>query len=346
MTDSSLIQLSQSWQSFDLANSTRPTIAQTLQQQAAAKEASVAARKSLQETVKSFKKAVKSLADESKGNPLADAVLQNAKTATKAFQEEIDNLTRRCKAAESAYVSLGQPLLELEDPCVVVPAGVQAWKDKVAQLEKELTDAQKKSAVATSASSSLSRKDHEELVSLRKEVAEYEVEFRSLKNQDITIRKLETRIEELQRHQAVQLEEHIQKEHDKVAAEHEQRSLQAVQEKEALQRQLDAVQVQLQAERAGREATQEHYLEADQDGLRRQAAWDAQRSILLADSERLREQCQVATRERDELRLKVSAMQGTSGGMSAPASGNSAKLEEFIMERTAYEAEVIGFFRC
>ena len=36
--------------------------------------------------------------------------------------------------------------------------------------------------------------EREELIRLRREVAEYEVEFRGLKNQDITIRKLESEL--------------------------------------------------------------------------------------------------------------------------------------------------------
>jgi len=38
----------------------------------------------------------------------------------------------------------------------------------------------------------LSLAEREELIRLRSEVSEYEVEFRGLKNQDITIRKLES----------------------------------------------------------------------------------------------------------------------------------------------------------
>ena len=40
----------------------------------------------------------------------------------------------------------------------------------------------------------LSLAEREELIRLRSEVAEYEVEFRGLKNQDITIRKLESEL--------------------------------------------------------------------------------------------------------------------------------------------------------
>ena len=45
-----------------------------------------------------------------------------------------------------------------------------------------------------SGGSAFSLAEREELIRLRREVAEYEVEFRGLKNQDITIRKLESEL--------------------------------------------------------------------------------------------------------------------------------------------------------
>lgn len=59
-----------------------------------------------------------------------------------------------------------------------------------------------------SSGGALSLAEREELIRLRSEVAEYEVEFRGLKNQDITIRKLEAKIAELEENR----EEEIQKE--------------------------------------------------------------------------------------------------------------------------------------
>lgn len=43
----------------------------------------------------------------------------------------------------------------------------------------------------------MSKDEKEELIELRREIAEYEVEFKTLKNQDITIKKLNAKIEEL-----------------------------------------------------------------------------------------------------------------------------------------------------
>ena len=56
------------------------------------------------------------------------------------------------------------------------------------QLKKNQKQQQQQSSAEAG-----SKGEREELIQLRKEVAEYEVEFRSLKNQDITIRKLEAK---------------------------------------------------------------------------------------------------------------------------------------------------------
>ncbi len=55
----------------------------------------------------------------------------------------------------------------------------------------------------------LSLAEREELIRLRSEVAEYEVEFRGLKNQDITIRKLESKIVELEENRAEEIQREL-----------------------------------------------------------------------------------------------------------------------------------------
>ncbi len=111
------------------------------------------------------------------------------------------------------------------------------------------------------------------------------------------------------------------------------------------------MELQLRAERAGREASANQLLKAE-DGLgEREAAWEAQRQILVQDAERLREELSEVGRERDNWRLKIEAMgkspiSGSSSyvvGDSAPPSSGAvlgSKLAEYLSERKAYEAEI------
>lgn len=85
-----------------------------------------------------------------------------------------------------------------------------------------------------------------------------------------------------------------------------------------------------------------------EDGLgEREAAWEAQRQILVQDGERLREELAEVGRERDGLRLKHGAlvkMGDEDEGVSSKAPSSAGlKLAEYMSERKAYEAEVSYF---
>ena len=124
------------------------------------------------------------------------------------------------------------------------------------------------------------------------------------------------------------------------------RATEALEREAATARKLQSVELQLRAERAGREAAGTQLLKAEDGQGEREAAWEAQRQILIGDSERLREEMADIIRERDGLRLKMGVLEnnedGTDGIESAPPSsgGVKLKLSEFISERRAYEAEI------
>ena len=85
--------------------------------------------------------------------------------------------------------------------------------DEIVKLQSLLDDANRKNSILESqlqekssvhqeqSNAFMSKEEKEELIELRREVAEYELEFKTLKNQDITIKKLNTKIEELMERQ-------------------------------------------------------------------------------------------------------------------------------------------------
>jgi len=187
----------------------------------------------------------------------------------------------------------------------------------------------------------LSTSERNELMDLRREVTEYEVEFRSLKNQDITIRKLEAKIIELQKYNEEELSIEIRKAREELAETEGRRATEALEREAVLERKLQSLELELKAQKAGREAAHAHLLEADDCAGEQEAAWAAQRRIIIDDAERLRESLYVVTKERDDARIQVSALQNntTASNTSAIPSGfmNPA---DFLAERKAYEAEV------
>lgn len=362
---------SQSWGIFDLSGK-RGQFDAILSQSKEAREQSVAARKKLADTTKQLKRSVKSgeqasnsLVASNGTDPSAvnaavkamESLAKECRVTVKSYQEEIDKLTKRCKTSEQGFSNLCQALEGVPDPTTVLEACVNQIQEQQAQLahqeklnqslKKELAASEQKLSVSqkqqqSSTSSSTSKAEKDELVQLRREVSEYEVEFRSLKNQDITIRKLEARIAELQMEGEEKLNDQLEKAKEELAETEGRRASEALEREAAMERKVQTLELQLKAEKAGAEATQAHLLDADEGVSQREAAWDAQKRILVDDADRLRDAMQSACRERDELRLQVAATldkKSVAGGVTSPPSGGVA-MADLMLERKAYEAEV------
>lgn len=144
----------QFWRAFDL-DSKRLVLDTQGNAMKTEKESSLKSRKKLAETTKGFRK----LADSDKITAVGGLL--------RAYQEEIDSLTKRAKFAENAFFMLYKGLYAAPDP---VPSLEAAAADtKLAELEEA---------------------NHK----LARELQDYEAEFASLTNQDITIRTLEARV--------------------------------------------------------------------------------------------------------------------------------------------------------
>jgi homeobox protein cut-like len=90
----------------------------------------------------------------------------------KAFQDEIDRLNKRAKYCEGAFFALYKSIYDAPDPAPLLERLIVSENSKGAQVL--------------------------EIVKLKKELDEYEEEFLRLKNQEVTIRKLEDQIQDLQ----------------------------------------------------------------------------------------------------------------------------------------------------
>jgi homeobox protein cut-like len=275
------------------------------------------------------------------------------------FTEEIDNLTRRSKATESAFDKMTQALNDMQDPSGLLTSVMEqlnTQQQQINQLTQQVDETSKENisldtklqkarqeqqaAVSSSATNNSNKEEKEEIMQLRRDVAEYEVEFRSLKNQDITIRKLESRIIELQQGGEEEFKIKLEDAKQELAETEGRRTAEALEREAAMERKVETLALQLKAEKAGSAATNTHLLEASEGDYEREAAWDAQRRILVDDAERVRVMLHEATRERDDLRLKVLALDGSKEGQrSAPSSGG-INVSDLLSERKAYEAEV------
>jgi len=245
----SLLAASSAWKSFSL-DSRRAIFDKTSAVAKSNSSLAQTARKALAESTKAFKKCLKSTESSITLNGDQQTQFQklssSCKGIVKSYQEEIDILTKRCKASDGAVVELSKGMTDIPDPAPLLSSAVEHLESMSGQvthllkgmeemqrelevkqkehlqstktsdeelsqlrklldesnaknkkLEKELKSANTTSVSSQNEISYMSKEEKEELIELRREVVEYEVEFKTLKNQDITIKKLDAKIEDL-----------------------------------------------------------------------------------------------------------------------------------------------------
>jgi len=122
------------------------------------KAASINGRKRLNEITRSFR-----------GKQKEDQ-LGMMTEVLKAYQEEIDQLIGRCKYSETSFYQLYKAVYDAPDP-----------SQTIEQLNSQVSNVSSYQL---------------EIERMRGEIMQYEQEFQQLKNQDITIRRLEETIQE------------------------------------------------------------------------------------------------------------------------------------------------------
>ena len=124
-----------------------------------------------------------------------------------------------------------------------------------------------------------------------------------------------------------------------------QRVAEALEREAEMERKVQSLELELKSERAGREATQTHLLEADEGANKREVVWEAQRQIILKDADRLREALHEVTREKNELTLQVETLKDNNNGEKTSTTAGSdevvlSDMVDFQIERKAYENEI------
>lgn len=221
----------------------------------------------------------------------------------KAYQEEIDQLTRRCKFSETSFSSLYKSLYEAPDP--------------QGALEFLIT-------MVTSGST------HQlEIERLKGEIQQYDEEFQRLKNQDITIRRLEDSLQEYRD----KIEEKIAEEVNKRSEEFEERADRRIKEvmelQKAAERRLAAAVESMKQAQASADRAQTQLFEASAQSESRLSALLADNAILAEGSERAH--AKVAELEGELQLLKSShgsanQIVNTSGAVGSAGSGNGSGL--------------------
>ncbi|EFN56705.1 hypothetical protein CHLNCDRAFT_144082 [Chlorella variabilis] len=292
----------QYWKEFDLEGLRSKLDEQGLAV-ANAQEASVKSRRVLAERTKDFRRHA------------AQEVSKEVAPLLKAYQEEVDRLTSRSKAAEGAFLDLYQRLYEAPDPAPALSAGLEL-ASRATHLEAEATK-------------------------MAQELAEYKQESTELKNQGFTIRRLEERARELE----AQLEEkdrQLAEQQKSAEAEMQERLVAEMQEREGrLSDELAQAQANLELLRRVHQASQNQLFSMQSKS--EQEAAGLQSELELASEEMDRSQQRLATLEQEKAALlarlqqqqqqqQAAALPGAEGGEGGAGSSGKAAEESLRQE--------------
>ncbi|XP_074637527.1 protein CASP-like [Acropora palmata] len=210
----------------------------------------------------------------------------------KSFQAEIDALSKRSKASETAFLSIYKKLVDVPDPLPILEQSV-IQQQKVSKLQ-----------------------DYEiENKQLRETLEEYNSEFAEVKNQEVTINRLKEKLREYED----KMEERVQgrvrekeKDMQKVFFDKEN----ALQEKQvSVAKKLGEAEHNAATLQAALESTQSELFDVKAKFDEMAAARSTEIEILEADVERANQRASSAERQVESLREELLAAQNANDGV-------------------------------
>ncbi|KIJ67999.1 hypothetical protein HYDPIDRAFT_83675 [Hydnomerulius pinastri MD-312] len=237
----------------------------------------VVSRKGLAERTKEFKK----ISDDEK--------LNSFKGLLKAYQQEIDNLTKRSKISESAFLNVYKVLAEAPDPYPLLEAVVEQ-------------------TITSAANETLSA----EVSTLKAEVARLKGENAELKKESVVLESTKRRVETLEGKMDDLITEKVAQKENELNATYDERMRNYEEREQDLTRQLTLHKSQLRDLRLSNETNQARLLDAssraDQDLVSRLAEAD----MVLADLERANGRVAVVEGRNEALRAEIEALRAES----------------------------------
>ncbi|BGO92237.1 Golgi membrane protein [Rhodotorula toruloides NP11] len=271
-TSSSFASALTAWKDIKLHDLQRTMDAQGLEIVEGQKD-SLVGRKKLAEQTREFKK----VPDEEKGPVF--------KTLLKAYQTEIDNLTRRSKVAENAFLSVYKLLAEAPDPFPLLDAAVDqtARASEAKVLEMELA------------------RSKDEIASLKQQLVESQSVEKEKKKLADKVERLEAKMEDMIHDRVSSKEAELHATYDERLRNYEER------EKD-LQRQVTVARSQLRELRTTADTNQarlfDHSQRQDQETVARLAEAD----LVAQDLERANARVAEVERRNEKLRAEIEAV--------------------------------------
>ncbi|ESK96561.1 golgi membrane protein [Moniliophthora roreri MCA 2997] len=258
---------------------------------------SVVGRKALADKTKEFKK----IPDDEK--------LTAFKGLLKAYQTEIDNLTKRSKASENAFLNVYKVLAEAPDPYPLLEAAV---------------DQTVKAAEARDLEAELKR--------VRDENAELQRRVSELSSADTAKKKAEAKAEQLEQKMEEMIQDKLTQKENELNATYDEKLMNYEEREKDLQRQLSLTKNQLRDLRLSNDTTQAKLLDHTQRQDEEVVAKLAEVDMIVADLERANSRVAALERRNEILRAETEAMRS--------GSESSAKVKALEGQVTSLEAEI------
>ncbi|PPQ99440.1 hypothetical protein CVT24_005247 [Panaeolus cyanescens] len=234
---------------------------------------SVVGRKALAEKTKDFKK----IPDEEKINSF--------KGLLKAYQTEIDNLTKRSKTSDNAFLHVYKLLAEAPDPYPLLEAAVDQAVKVTEALEQQ-----------------------SELQRLREENAELRKRVNDFSSTENAKKKLEVKVEQLEQKMDAMIQEKVSQKANELTATYDEKLRNYEDREQDLQRQLSLTKNQLRDLRVSNETNQARLFDHNQKQDQETVAKLAEMDMIVADLDRANSRV-VALEHRNEiLRAEIETM--------------------------------------
>lgn len=279
------------WKEFDLEKE-RSVLDEQGLRIAENQENSQKNRRKLAESTRDFKKAS------------AEEKLSSFNSLLKGYQEEVDNLTKRAKFGENAFLNIYQKLYEAPDPYPVL-ASIAEKDLKLSELESE------------------NRK-------MKIELEEFRTEATHLKNQQATIRRLEERTRQLEQQMEEKVKEIVEMKQRSLAEEN-QKTLEVLKEREQLlQDQLRQAQDSVSNMQKLHELAQSQLFEFRAQSEEDRAAKQSEVNLLMDEVERAQTRLLSLEREKGLLRSQLQTANEDNGDKNSDNVDSNNVLENSL----------------
>ncbi|TFK44378.1 CASP C terminal-domain-containing protein [Crucibulum laeve] len=262
----------ETWRGINLGELQKKLDAQGLEIVEQQKE-SVVGRKALADKTKEFKK----IPDDEK--------LNSFKGLLRAYQTEIDNLTKRSKAAENAFLDVYKVMAEAPDPYPLLEAAVDQTVKVAEAMEHE-----------------------DELRRLREENAELRKRVNDFSPVETAKKKLEVKVEQLEHKMSDMIQDKISQKTNELNATYDEKLRNYEEREQDLQRQITLTKNQLRDLRVSNESNQakliDHSQRQDQEVITKLAEMD----MIVADLDRANSRVATVERRNEILRAEIEAM--------------------------------------